>query len=126
MIFFSSQAPGFFIEVAAHDGERRSNTLHLEKFHGWAGLLIEGDSVNLAALKTKQRKAWILPYCVSIRNYTIVAHFVKKQNINGGLLKESNNTNSNATTTVPAAKKSYECFVHSVVFRSRRPGPEEN
>jgi FkbM family methyltransferase len=32
---------GIFIEAGANDGVRQSNTYHLEKFHGWTGLLVE-------------------------------------------------------------------------------------
>jgi FkbM family methyltransferase len=32
---------GFFVEAGANDGISQSNTLHLEKYLGWRGLLIE-------------------------------------------------------------------------------------
>lgn len=32
---------GFFIEVGAYDGIKYSNTLHLEKYKNWKGLLVE-------------------------------------------------------------------------------------
>jgi FkbM family methyltransferase len=32
---------GVFVEAGANDGVRQSNTYHLEKFHGWTGLLVE-------------------------------------------------------------------------------------
>jgi FkbM family methyltransferase len=32
---------GIFIEAGANDGVRQSNTYHLERFHGWTGLLVE-------------------------------------------------------------------------------------
>ena len=67
--------------MGALDGETRSNTLWLESKHGWDGLLIEGDKSSLSALKGKQRKAWILPNCISIKNHTIVAVFANKGHV---------------------------------------------
>jgi FkbM family methyltransferase len=32
---------GFFVEAGANDGFEQSNTYHLERFHGWSGLLVE-------------------------------------------------------------------------------------
>ena len=69
------QEKGFFIEVGGFDGETHSNTLDLERRHGWTGLLIEGGYKNIQILKTKHRKAWLLPNCVSTQPKTIVASF---------------------------------------------------
>jgi hypothetical protein len=41
---------GFFVECGALDGELRSNTLTLERKHGWRGVLIEADPENLINL----------------------------------------------------------------------------
>ena len=32
---------GFFVEAGGYDGENLSNTLYLERYHNWTGLLIE-------------------------------------------------------------------------------------
>lgn len=32
---------GYFVEAGANDGFEQSNTYHLERFHGWRGLLVE-------------------------------------------------------------------------------------
>ena len=73
--------PGFFVEAGALDGETRSNTLQLERKHGWEGVLIEADKTSLFALKEKHRKAWILPNCISTQNHTIVAEFANKGHV---------------------------------------------
>lgn len=38
---FITKRRGFFVEAGANDGIRQSNTLYLEKYYGWKGLLIE-------------------------------------------------------------------------------------
>ncbi|XP_076048213.1 uncharacterized protein LOC143029453 [Oratosquilla oratoria] len=55
----------FFVEAGALDGESMSNTLWLERFQKWSGLLVEPDSLSFAALKTKNRKAWSANVCLS-------------------------------------------------------------
>jgi hypothetical protein len=45
--FQSRPFKGFFVECGALDGETRSNTLTLERRHGWRGVLIEADPENL-------------------------------------------------------------------------------
>ena len=67
--------------MGALDGETRSNTLELERKHGWEGVLIEADKTSLAALKAKQRKAWILPNCISTQNHTIVVEFANRGHV---------------------------------------------
>ena len=63
------------MEVGALDGETRSNSLELERAYGWTGILIEGDSSSLSALRAKNRKAWIIPHCISTVDHTMVARF---------------------------------------------------
>ena len=41
---------GFYCELGAYDGVRQSNTLHLEMFRGWRGVLIEPVSENFQLL----------------------------------------------------------------------------
>ncbi|XP_076049300.1 uncharacterized protein LOC143029973 [Oratosquilla oratoria] len=55
----------FFVEAGALDGESMSNTLWLERFQKWSGLLVEPDSLSFAALKSKNRKAWSANVCLS-------------------------------------------------------------
>jgi len=46
---------GFFIEIGANDGVRQSNTLYLEKFKNWRGILIE-PSKRYKNLKKNRKK----------------------------------------------------------------------
>jgi len=48
----------FFVESGARDGETHSNTLFLERSHGWHGLLIEPSNKEFPNLAKKGRKAW--------------------------------------------------------------------
>jgi|AntAceMinimDraft_1070359.scaffolds.fasta_scaffold66752_2 FkbM family methyltransferase len=42
---------GFYIEIGANDGVNQSNTLQLELFHGWRGVLIEPVPSTFSRLK---------------------------------------------------------------------------
>ncbi|RXG70946.1 Protein Star [Armadillidium vulgare] len=57
-LFENEKRRGFFVEAGALDGEFLSNTLWLEKYKGWKGLLIEPDTANFRSLLKKNRKAW--------------------------------------------------------------------
>ena len=56
---------GFFIEVGANDGVSQSNTLYLEKYRKWKGLLIE--AIPELAQKCKINR----PNCI-VENYALV------------------------------------------------------
>jgi len=59
---------GFYIELGAHNGFTQSNTLRLELFHGWRGLLIEPVSSSYSdCLKNRslRRNAIVRAACVS-------------------------------------------------------------
>ncbi|KAK1133372.1 hypothetical protein K0M31_011187 [Melipona bicolor] len=49
---------GFFVECGAYDGETRSNTLALERYLGWDGLLMEADPLNFSNMD-KNRNAYL-------------------------------------------------------------------
>jgi ribosomal protein L21E len=45
---------GYFVELGANDGISQSNTLYLEKYLGWRGVLVEPDVNNyIKCLKNK-------------------------------------------------------------------------
>jgi len=48
---------GVFVELGAYDGITSSNTLVLEKCHGWRGVLIEGNPTNYRFLASSGRNA---------------------------------------------------------------------
>lgn len=57
---FKGKRNGFFIEAGSYDGISFSNTLALEKYYGWVGLLIEANP-NLYMHSAKNR-----PICACI------------------------------------------------------------
>jgi len=60
--------PSYYVEIGANDGVAQSNTLALELFYGWKGLLIEPSSSTFERLKKNrsQRRNFLLKSaCVS-------------------------------------------------------------
>lgn len=56
---------GFFVELGANDGIRQSNTLHLEKYHGWGGVLIEPEIKNFEKCEKNRKAKVVNAACVS-------------------------------------------------------------
>jgi hypothetical protein len=54
------------LQVGAHDGETYSNTLTLEKYYNWTGVLIEPSQFAFGKLLAKHRKAYALNVCVCV------------------------------------------------------------
>ena len=63
------QTDGFFVECGAYDGELLSNTLYMERFFHWSGLLIEADKISHSQLVDRNRKAYTSPVCLSTKPY---------------------------------------------------------
>lgn len=64
-------SPGFYVEIGANDGFSQSNSLALELFHGWTGLLIEPASSSFRRLRhnrSRRRNYLLNAACVSF-NY---------------------------------------------------------
>ncbi|XP_018371737.1 PREDICTED: uncharacterized protein LOC108766737 isoform X1 [Trachymyrmex cornetzi] len=93
---------GFFIECGAYDGEIRSNTLFLERFRGWSGLLIEADPINFTKMLQKNRKAYLSPTCLSITKNPTVASFLMARNV-GRLHEPENKTEDMPSNTLDVA-----------------------
>jgi hypothetical protein len=55
---------GFFVEAGAFDGETWSNTLHLERFRNWTGILIEPSDENYKNLLDKNRNSFSIHSCL--------------------------------------------------------------
>jgi hypothetical protein len=61
------QTGGFFIECGAADGESSSNTLYMERYLDWQGVLIEADRKFYDRLLTRKRKSYALHVCLSLK-----------------------------------------------------------
>lgn len=57
-------APAFFVEIGAHDGVRHSNTLTLERYYGWTGLLVEPNPRLFNLLKQNRPDTKNSPDCI--------------------------------------------------------------
>ncbi|XP_059479132.1 uncharacterized protein LOC132198877 [Neocloeon triangulifer] len=71
---------GFFFECGAFDGETFSNSLALEKYFNWTGLLVEGSPKNVKVLLTKKRRSWISPTCLSTTRKSMKVTFLDSTN----------------------------------------------
>lgn len=63
-----AQTDGLFVEAGAYDGETWSNTLHLERFRNWTGLLVEPSADSYRALRAKNRNAYSVNSCLCAGN----------------------------------------------------------
>ncbi|XP_011630794.1 uncharacterized protein LOC105422916 isoform X1 [Pogonomyrmex barbatus] len=99
---FNDKKNGFFIECGAYDGETRSNTLFLERFNGWSGLLIEADPINFTKMLQKNRRSYLSPTCLSVTRSPTVASFLMARNV-GRLHKPENTTENVSTNTLDVA-----------------------
>lgn len=85
----SRKKSGFFIEAGACDGESISNSLYFEVLRKWTGLLVEPNPDFLKLLREKNRKAWILPHCLSPGRKSVVVPF-DAHLFNGGIINTEN------------------------------------
>ena len=68
---------GLFVEAGAYDGETWSNTLYLERFRNWTGLLIEPSAENYHKLRGKNRNAYSINSCVSPGESSIKSSYIE-------------------------------------------------
>ncbi|XP_037077368.1 uncharacterized protein LOC119098518 [Pollicipes pollicipes] len=76
---------GTFVECGALDGETRSNTLYMERWLGWRGLLVEPDPDSFRMLLQKHRRAWAIQACLSGSKVSQVSF---KQDFNMGMIDD--------------------------------------
>lgn len=109
---------GIFVEAGAYDGETWSNTLYLERFLNWTGLLIEPSSENYAKLLSKHRNAYSINNCITASQSS-----VKKRMIEAGPFGiTTNNTQndaggSNNVVCHPLSKMLTELFTRYFPYR---------
>ncbi|XP_076673527.1 uncharacterized protein LOC143371795 isoform X2 [Andrena cerasifolii] len=105
---------GFFVECGAYDGETRSNTLVLERFRGWKGLLVEADPLNFSKMLQKNRRAYMTPTCLGIVPYPTVSNFLMARNV--GRLHEPNDTDTHLPNSPDVAHSGTHVSVQCIPF----------
>ncbi|XP_047740355.1 uncharacterized protein LOC108672814 [Hyalella azteca] len=89
-LIFKNVRRGVFVEAGALDGETMSNTLELEKNHGWTGLLVEVEKPSFDQLVNKHRKAWLANVCLSPHKYPTQELFAgKSSHISAATIEDS-------------------------------------
>ena len=63
---YLSKKPAFFVELGANDGVQQSNTLTLEKYQGWRGILIEPHPGNFNKLTENRNQRNIFVNCACV------------------------------------------------------------
>jgi hypothetical protein len=61
------QTGGFFVECGVADGKSGLNTLYMERYLNWEGILIEANRKFYSQLMTRMRKAFTLHVCLSLK-----------------------------------------------------------
>ena len=75
---------GFYVECGAADGQISSNSLYLELFYNWSGLLIEPNPDLFASLLDKNRQAYMVNSCLSPTSKPMLLSFTPA-GIGGGI-----------------------------------------
>jgi FkbM family methyltransferase len=78
------QRNGFYVECGAADGQRNSNSLYMELFLNWTGVLIEVDPTFFVNLQSKNRRAYLVNACLSPSTKPMLLNFTSA-GISGGL-----------------------------------------
>ena len=81
---FKGKKNGFFIEAGAFDGQVFSNTLLLEMYYNWTGLLIEPNPKAFQELLAKNRKSYAMESCLSVKEEVTEVSFDVAGNVATG------------------------------------------
>lgn len=81
---FNRKRGGFFVDLAASDGEWDNNTLTLEESFQWKGICIEANPIWFQQLK-KRRNCILIPHCIDGEQHTV--EFRKWGHV-GGIIAE--------------------------------------
>lgn len=68
---------GIFLEAGAYDGETHSNTLFLEKYKNWTGLLVEPSVENYRQLLNKKRNSYSINSCLCAGKTSLKSSFIE-------------------------------------------------
>jgi hypothetical protein len=72
-----ASADGLFVEAGAYDGETWSNTLYLEKYKKWTGVLVEPSVDNFKILKQKSRNAYLVNNCLCAGETSVNSTYIE-------------------------------------------------
>ncbi|XP_046640360.1 protein Star-like [Daphnia pulicaria] len=89
-----NKSGAFFVECGALDGEYGSNTLYMERYLEWKGILIEANRELFKEVLAKRRHAWSLPVCLSTKPFPTKVQF--DANDEAGKIYEPNKLKKNA------------------------------
>jgi FkbM family methyltransferase len=83
-------SPSYYVEIGANDGVAQSNTLSLELFYGWEGLLIEPVSATFTRLqknRSRRRNFLLRAACVSFEHSgnEVLLHYANLMSVAEGL-----------------------------------------
>ncbi|KAK2711142.1 uncharacterized protein LOC136025834 [Artemia franciscana] len=95
-VFFPKKKQRFFAEAGGADGELFGNTIYLEKFKSWNGILIEADPFYFHELLYKRRKTYAVKVCLSTSDSSYSARFQHEGILykkNGRMRKNTNKGN---------------------------------
>lgn len=87
---------GLFVEAGAYDGETWSNTLYLERFKNWTGLLIEPSVENYSILRSKNRNSISVNRCLCPGKLSVNASYIE-----AGPFGITTNSSSSSTSFSP-------------------------
>ncbi|XP_045215528.2 protein Star-like [Mercenaria mercenaria] len=73
--YLKQKRNGFYIDCGAFDGEHLSNSLFLERYRNWTGIIIEPNPTTYGLLRQKHRKAYSLNACLSTNKYPSLETF---------------------------------------------------
>ncbi|XP_045159525.1 protein Star-like [Mercenaria mercenaria] len=73
--YLNQKRNGFYVDCGAFDGEHLSNSLFLERYRNWTGILIEPNPTTYGLLRQKHRKAYSLNACLSTNKYPSLETF---------------------------------------------------
>jgi len=100
---------GIFVEAGAYDGETWSNTLYLERFKNWTGLLIEPSIENYRILRSKNRNSISVNSCLCPGKLSVNSSYIE-----AGPFGITTNSSSSSTSFSPMY--SITCYPLANIF----------
>lgn len=88
---------GVFVEAGAYDGETWSNTLYLERFKNWTGLLIEPSTENYKTLRSKNRNSYSVNSCLCAGKTSVNSSYIEAGPF--GITTNSSTSSSSSSTS---------------------------